>query len=92
MGTQTDFGVSCGKLGKYLKNYLPKEQYDLYLKTLPDGDFSHFWKAIEKACILFRQTAEKTAEALGFVFPEKEEKGFRQYADMVKEKNEKIKK
>lgn len=89
VGTQTDFRVSCGKLGKYLKNYLPKEQYDLYLETLPDGDFSHFWKAIEKACTLFRQTAEKTAEALGFVFPEKEEKGFRQYADMVKEKMKK---
>lgn len=89
VGTQTDFRVSCGKLGKYLKNYLPKEQYDLYLETLPDGDFSHFWTAIEKACILFRQTAEKTAEALGFVFPEKEEKGFRQYADMVKEKMKK---
>lgn len=89
VGTQTDFGVSCGKLGKYLKNYLPKEQYDLYLETLPDGDFSHFWTAIEKACILFRQTAEQTAEALGFVFPEKEEKGFRQYADMVKEEMKK---
>ena len=85
VGTQTDFGVSCGKLGKYLKNYLPKEQYDLYLETLPDGDFSHFWTALEKACILFRQTAEKTAEALVFVFPETAEKGFRQYADMVKE-------
>lgn len=59
-----------------LKNYLPKEQYDLYLETLPDGDFLHFWTALEQACILFRQTGEKVAEALGFVFPEKEEKGF----------------
>ena len=102
VGTQTDFSVSCGKLGKYLKNYLvllfviavgidlvPKEQYDLYLETLPDGDVSHFWTALEQACILFRQTGEKVAEALGFVFPEKEEKGFRQYVNIVKEEMKK---
>ena len=89
VGTQTDFSVSCGKLGKYLKNYLPKEQYDLYLETLPDGDVSHFWTALEQACILFRQTGEKVAEALGFVFPEKEKKGFRQYVNIVKEEMKK---
>lgn len=89
VGTQTDFSISCGKLGKYLKNYLPKEQYDLYLETLPDGDVSHFWTALEQACILFRQTGEKVAEALGFVFPEKEKKGFRQYVNIVKEEMKK---
>ena len=89
VGTQTDFSVSCGKLRKYLKNYLSKEQYDLYLETLPDGDVSHFWTALEQACILFRQTGEKVAEALGFVFPEKEEKGFRQYVNIVKEEMKK---
>lgn len=76
VGTQTDFGVSCGKLGKYLKNYLPKEQYDLYLKTLPDGDFPISGKLSKRRASFFGRPQRKQRKHLVLFFPKKRKKAF----------------
>ena len=84
IGSRVDYCVSCGKLNKYLKKYLPEEMYRLYLHTFPDGDYEHFWNAIKSACQLFHDSAILTAKELGVTYPADYEAGFKRYRDMMK--------
>lgn len=73
VGTCTDFSVSCGKLNKYLKKYLPHDFYAEFLSTYSDGDYAHLRASIDAACRLFRRAALAAAERLGFAYPERDE-------------------
>ena len=46
VGISTDFSCSVGKSGKYLKNYLPNEIWDRFLKTYPAGNVSSIWDSL----------------------------------------------
>ena len=76
VGIQTDFSVSCGKLGKYLKNYLPKEQYDLYLETLPDGDFCISGQPSNRRASFFGRPGKKWRKRSVLSFLKKRKKVF----------------
>ena len=79
IGMQMDYAVSSGKLHKYLKRYLPADMYRTYVATYTDGDYAHFWNAIDAAYGLFRKTALLVAEHLHFIYPEKDELASKQY-------------
>lgn len=79
IGAQTEYSVSCGKLNKYFRRYLPEETYQLYLKTFPDSSYENFRKAIKVSCGLFRETAVRNAESLGTAYPVEYEQGFEKY-------------
>ena len=83
IGTRTDYSVSCGKLNKYFKRYLPDDIYRLYLQTFPDSSYEHFRQAIKSSCILFRQAAVITADSLGIIYPEDYENGFMKYTEVI---------
>ncbi len=86
IGIQTDFGVSAGKMGKYFKEYLPSELYNMYTKTYSDSDYLHLWEAVFTACELFRIMAVEVADFFGFDYNQKEEEGMMRYLDYVRSK------
>lgn len=79
IGTYTDYAVSSGKLHKYFKQYLPSDFYEEYATTYTDGDYQHFWTAIQAAYALFRKTALLVAQHFHFSYPEQEETASRNY-------------
>lgn len=86
IGSNLDYSVSCGKLNKYLKKYLPEELYNEYLKTYTDSNYEHFWRAIDEACKLFRKTALLVAEYFHFVYPENDEIASLEYMKKIRTK------
>lgn len=88
VGIHTSFAVSCGKLNKYFKTYLPSAVYEEYVRTYTDGDYTHFWAAIDTACRLFRRTAVAVGDAFGFSYPEADENAFRGYVQMIRNEAE----
>ena len=85
IGVRTDYSVSCGKLNKYFKTYLPEQVYLQYCETYPDSSYANFWSAIDASCALFHQTAQFVAEQSGYVYPQGDEDGFRRYAEIIQE-------
>ena len=83
IGTCTEFSVSSGKLNKYLKKYLPDDFYQTYRNTYSDGNYDHFWKAIDTAYTLFRRTALAVAEYFDFPYPDTEEQASKNYVTNI---------
>lgn len=79
IGTLTDFSVSIGKMGKYLKRYLPENIYAKYLKTYPVGNAERIWTAVIAVCKLFSDVAKITAGDFGLEYNIDEENGARRY-------------
>jgi aminoglycoside 6-adenylyltransferase len=69
VGMNTQFSRSPGKFGKYLKQYLEPELWDMLLKTYSDADYQHTWEALSAMCNLFRITAIRVAEHCGVEYP-----------------------
>lgn len=84
LAIQTNASVSAGKMGKYFKNYLPEDLYDMYLQTYSDSDYTNMWNAILTACSLFRILAKEVSNALGFSYNQSDDDGIMKYLDMVK--------
>ena len=83
IGTYTDYSVSSGKLHKYLKKYLPADFYEDYVRTYTDGDYQHFWNAMDVSYKLFRRTAPLVADYFHFAYPEADEQASRQYVRSI---------
>jgi aminoglycoside 6-adenylyltransferase len=69
VGINTQFSHSPGKFGKYLKQYLEPECWEMLEKTYSDADYGHTWEALFTTCNLFRRTATHVAEQCGFQYP-----------------------
>jgi len=85
IGTQTDFSVSAGKMGKYFKRYLSPELYAQYAATYSGSEYDDIWKAIYIMCDLFHTLALSVASYFGFTYRQDEEDGIREYLRMVRE-------
>jgi aminoglycoside 6-adenylyltransferase len=68
IGIQTDFAKSPGKNGKYFKQYVESELWNMLLMTYSDADYQKTWDALETMCELFRVVAKKVAEHFGFEY------------------------
>jgi len=79
IGTNHGFNLSTGKDFKYIKNYLPSEIYERYIKTYPSGNYSEIWNSIWIMCDLFRDLAIKVAEHFNFEYKQHEEDAMRRY-------------
>ncbi|KUO70576.1 MAG: aminoglycoside adenylyltransferase [Clostridia bacterium BRH_c25] len=79
IGTNNGFSVSVGMSGKYFKKYLPKEIYNMYVKTYSNSDYNNFWAAIFIACKLFRTIAQPVAEHLGYTYNTTEDINMMEY-------------
>jgi len=68
IGTKTDFSVSAGIHGKYIKQYLSDDEYALWLKTYPDGKGKNIWNALFLMTDIFKSFAPSIAEKLNFSY------------------------
>jgi aminoglycoside 6-adenylyltransferase len=85
IGSQTNFSVSAGKMGKYFKRYLPPDLYEQYAATYSGSDYSDIWVAVDTMCDLFHTLALAVAAHFDFTYRQEEEDGMREYLKMVKE-------
>ena len=69
VGVKTQFSRSPGNSGKYLKQYLEPELWNMLLKTYSDADTQHTWEALSAMCTLFRITAIRVAKHCGVAYP-----------------------
>jgi aminoglycoside 6-adenylyltransferase len=69
VGIETQFSCNPGKFGKYLKQYLEPELWDMLQKTYADAGYDSTWDALFAMCALFRRIAIRVAEHFGFDYP-----------------------
>lgn len=82
-----NFTISTGMWGKYFREYLPSEFYDMYLKTYSDCDSNNLWHAIFTACELFRMLAVQVSDQFGYEYNAKDEENMIAYLKAVKAKS-----
>jgi aminoglycoside 6-adenylyltransferase len=83
IGIETNFLVSVGKGGKFMKSYLPPDLYNRILQTYSDQALGNNWKALFQMTDLFGQLAQKIANVLTFNYAMTEEKNVRNYLDQL---------
>lgn len=83
VGIETNFSLSIGKNGKYLKRYVDEETWTKLLMTYPSGDYEHVWKALFIMTDLFEQVAIEVADHLHDKYPHEEAKKVKQYLTHV---------
>ncbi|MCE5197143.1 MAG: aminoglycoside 6-adenylyltransferase [Negativicutes bacterium] len=71
VGTETDFTVSTGKSGKYLKNYLSPQTWQKLLATYPGSEETALWQALFTMMDLFEETAQTVAVRLQFSYDQR---------------------
>jgi aminoglycoside 6-adenylyltransferase len=84
IGTNHDFQVSTGKMGKYFKKYLPESSWEMYTQTYSDGNYDNVWDSIFVTCELFRISAKDVAEYFSFTYPVDEDINITEYLKHVK--------
>lgn len=73
IGVNTNFQVSVGLFGKYLKLYLPDDLWQLWERTYSDAQSDNIWESLLVSGELFRRTARVTAQTFDFSYPEQED-------------------
>jgi aminoglycoside 6-adenylyltransferase len=68
IGMKTQFQKNPGKEGKYFKQYLEPELWDMLLDTYVGASYEQTWEALESMCTLFRRTAAAVANYFGFEY------------------------
>jgi aminoglycoside 6-adenylyltransferase len=74
IGVRTGFSTNPGKVGKYYRNYLEPELWELLLKTYADAGYDHTWEAVFRMGELFRILALSVADHFGFEYPHGDDK------------------
>ncbi|TFB22061.1 aminoglycoside 6-adenylyltransferase [Filobacillus milosensis] len=85
IGMQHDYQLSVGKLGKYFKNYLPKDYWKMYKNTYSNADYEHMWESIFTSAELFRILAQDVAKYHNFNYPTKDDHSMTKYLKRVRE-------
>lgn len=83
VGSQDGFTVNIGEYGKFLEQSLEKPVWLRLLKTYPDAEREHIWKALFVMCDLFRQISHKVAEHFQFVYPQEDDNRVSAYLQQV---------
>ena len=66
--SQHDWGINTGKFGRWLKQYLPPEIWDAYVKTYACPGYQETWEALLETCRLTRGVGQELAQALGYAY------------------------
>lgn len=84
LGVRYEGGISSGKLGKFYKKYLSREEYALLCKSFPNESYASFWSAIDSLIELFLYAAHYVADRTGLTFCENDAAGLKEYLTKVK--------
>jgi aminoglycoside 6-adenylyltransferase len=81
VGTKNGFQVSIGKMGKYLKTYLPESYWEMYKETYSDSNYENMWNSVFTACELFRVLAKDVAEYFQYTYEVKDDTNMTNYLE-----------
>jgi aminoglycoside 6-adenylyltransferase len=84
VGMGTQFSKNPGKFGKYLRQYLEPELWQMLLDTYSDADYEHTWDALDTMCALFRTLALQVAARFGFDYKQQEDRRVRAHLKHVR--------
>ncbi len=84
IGTNHEFQVSTGKMGKYFKKYLPESYWEMYKETYSDGNYDNVWDSVFVTCELFRVLANNVAEYFKFTYPIEDDTKMTEYLKHVR--------
>lgn len=73
IGTETNFSISFGKGGKFMKQNLSSTQYDKILATYSDQQLENNWKSLFLMAELFGEFAATVANKLNFLYNSNDE-------------------
>lgn len=71
-GLRTDFSLSVGKSGKYLKQYSDPADWQTYLSTYSAAEYHDAWEAALAGCGLFQRLALELSYAFGYDYDREE--------------------
>ena len=69
IGMNYNFQVSSGKMGKYFREYLPEEYWDMYRQTYGDSSDENMWQSLFMMNDLFRLLGEEIAKQQNLSYP-----------------------
>lgn len=70
IGVKTQFLQNPGKHGKYFKQFLEPELWDVLQETYSNANYDDTWESLYAMCDLLRVTALPVAEYFGFDYPQ----------------------
>jgi len=74
IGAKTNFVKNPGKFGKYFKNYLEPELWEMLLSSYADASYENNWEALLSMGELFRITALQVAQHFNYDYPAGDDK------------------
>ncbi len=74
IGIKTQFAQNPGKMGKYFKQYLTPNQWQMLQKSYADANPDTCWDALLTMGVLFRETAVSVATHFNFNYPHDDDK------------------
>jgi len=81
---QHDWRIDSGKFGKGLKKYLPREIWDLYVRTYAGADYDEIWESLFEALRLVRKIGLELAKALDYDYPLEDDGRVTEYLHRVR--------
>lgn len=84
IGVKNGFSVSAGKMGKYYKDYLNDQEYQMYCNAYGDGNLENFWNTLFSVTTLFRTLAKEVGQKLGYSYNESDDENMEAYLQKVK--------
>lgn len=85
VGLTTNFQITVGLAGKYLKSHLADDLWKLMERTYSDAQPDNIWEALFAMGELFRRTARAIAEAFGFAYIEREDTAVSLFIRQIRE-------
>ncbi|MEH7353623.1 aminoglycoside 6-adenylyltransferase [Neobacillus drentensis] len=84
IGIQTNYSKSTGAFGKYLENFLEKDEWNEFVATYTDAHYEHIWIALFHMCELFRKIAVKVAHHFQFDYKNDEDHNVTAYLERIR--------
>lgn len=84
IGIKTNFTKSAGKHGKYIEDFLEKDEWNEFVATYPDSDYENIWQSLFNMCDLFRKIAINVANHFEFEYPYDDDKNVTAYLKHIK--------
>jgi aminoglycoside 6-adenylyltransferase len=83
IGIETNFSVSVGKGGKFMKDFLPPDLYKKILQTYSDQESENNWKALFLIMDVFGRLARTVSHKLKFRYIIAEEQNVVTYVSQL---------
>ena len=83
IGVETDFSVSAGKSGRFIKRFLPAGLYDDILKTYSDHILENNWQSLFLMMDIFGKLSRYLSGKLKFKYVASEEENVVAYLDQL---------